>query len=102
MQTLIHVEVNVPRDLAPFDYGPEGYGAECRDAKLDDVVHYVVESHVDGMNPADDCQGPPAAMCRTAANDMKNRGKRQDHAQSLFCVAVRRPPIRACFSAVPS
>jgi hypothetical protein len=62
LQTLIHVEVNVPRDLPTFNYKDEGYGAECRAAKLDDVVHYVLESHVDDANPAVKCPAPHSCV----------------------------------------
>ena len=63
MQSNIHVKVNEAENLPPFGNGKEGYGAECRLADLDDVVHFALESLVDGANPADGCPAPQAAMC---------------------------------------
>lgn len=55
LQTGIHVEPNKPKKMAPFQSGPEGYWAECEHARLHDVVHFVLESLVDGTTPAADC-----------------------------------------------
>lgn len=94
VQSPIHVN-GVEMNLAPFTYEPEGYGAECRRAKLDGAVHFVLESHVDGVKPTDDCPASQAAVY-VCSCEMGRAIK-----TPLLHVAACRPPLCASIPEVP-
>jgi hypothetical protein len=54
--------------MAPFSSGEEGYCAECELAGLADVVHFALESDVDGANPANGRPALQVVVCNCGQN----------------------------------